>query len=359
VNTISGRLISFDVLRSIAITAVVLSHLHYFSSIPFFLSISSNFGIVGNGMFFFMSGFLLFRRNKNLTSWGEIKGFFARRFTRVYPLYWVVLIGVPLSIAFFTSDFSTLTASGYFPTLLNYSINILGLQILFPDYTLIPAIWFVGLIVLFYLIYPVIIHSPTNLRKMIIASLAVYLAFLIIHFALGIVDDRFFIYYFMFLTGIIFEYLAFFEMKPTPGFMVLLLSFTASCIGIYVLHLLEMINFSSTTNFFIFNIFINDAIVISGIILLYYGIQIHPIKNLVKSNKEIFYKIAMASYAIYLFQFYLLEIMAGFFSFISISTVLQAVLLIVVGIPFVFFISYCIHLTETKVINHFVANRQK
>jgi len=85
------------------------------------------------------------------------------------------------------------------PDLLPFLINLIGLQTLLYPYSDPQALWFVGLIVILYAIYPFLIWRSERpfLRKAI-----VLLAFIIIHEVFGLVDPRFVVYYFVFLLGL-------------------------------------------------------------------------------------------------------------------------------------------------------------
>jgi len=107
----SRRLVSIDVLRGVAVLAVIAIHIPHWApggwrEHPFFgLSLLAEFGYLGVPLFIVISGFCIHRaaaRSKAQTgefafAWGQ---FWKRRFIRLYPPY-VAAIGVSLFAAFF------------------------------------------------------------------------------------------------------------------------------------------------------------------------------------------------------------------------------------------------------------------
>jgi hypothetical protein len=63
--------------------------------------------------------------------------------------------------------------------------------------------WFVGVILLCYLIYPLMMRYGSNNKvRLLLISAAIFALFLAIRLSFGIVDTRFFLYYFVFVSGI-------------------------------------------------------------------------------------------------------------------------------------------------------------
>jgi hypothetical protein len=63
--------------------------------------------------------------------------------------------------------------------------------------------WFVGVILLCYLIYPLMMRYGSNNKiRLLLISEAIFALFLAMRLSFGIVDTRFFLYYFIFVSGI-------------------------------------------------------------------------------------------------------------------------------------------------------------
>lgn len=161
------RVFAFDFLRSVSILLVVLSHTLVLSNSGERTPANVYLGLVGNGVFFFLSGYLLQTSDQLRGSGGYLRRFFIKRATRIYPLYWLALaVFIVLEMSIYHSRFDLLTVSSHF----------LGLQIfLLPVYiTEIYYYWFVSAIILFYLLYPLINYS-NKLTLVCIISVLIFI----------------------------------------------------------------------------------------------------------------------------------------------------------------------------------------
>lgn len=133
---------------------------------------------IGLGLFFFISGFLLYYNYKNVKL-GELKNFYYKRAIRIYPLYWFAL---------FVTFFWMIYAFGFISFPPNQETAMLGFKtilIAFLGFHGLTAIgfnispfWFVGVILVYYLLYP-IITKPKNLINMFSVSLILILIIII------------------------------------------------------------------------------------------------------------------------------------------------------------------------------------
>ena len=84
-------------------------------------------------------------------------------------------------------------------------IQLSGLQSLLAPRFINPVftVWFVGVILIFYLIYPVIVYPSRGGAHLVLASCAVLLPFVVMRLAFDIIDFRFFLYYGIFVAGIL------------------------------------------------------------------------------------------------------------------------------------------------------------
>ena len=151
---------------------------------------------INNSMsaFVFISGFSLFlsNSNRNLNSLPKIGQFLKKRFLRIFPLYWIALI---IYLIIFP----------YFETSIIYGIiHAFGLQIFFAPLAGNPiwTIWFIGIIVLYYLIF-IFLSYLDSLKKIIPAALVIEAIFVALNLLFGIVEYRFFQYYNFFILGVI------------------------------------------------------------------------------------------------------------------------------------------------------------
>jgi peptidoglycan/LPS O-acetylase OafA/YrhL len=350
-----ARLVSFDFLRSVAIIGIIFAHLPYLVSIAILDRTNVFIGMFGNGLFVFMSGFLIYYNNKHMCERQDFYIFIKKRFFRIFPLYWIALIILPVIIVLISGNYSSVFwKDNIFDSTLNFVINCSGLQILLPIFQ--PTVfWFIGFIVLCYLIYPILIHFSNNYKQLFLFSVLIFMFFLFLRYTTGMVEDRFFTFYFVFITGILINYVHFFERKRenkeitfiSVSFIVFLL--------IGLIHYFKIFEFSyENMNFLLFDIGVMSLTIITGCIILVYFVQINRITSFIERGKFCFYMIAFSSYAIYLFHMTILESINSSLKIFTMSLQNQAIVLIIIGIPLVILISYLIQLMETKTINHFI-----
>lgn len=164
------RLIEADILRAMAITMILVHHaFDYFFletiTSPSIRSANELIGHLGLGIFFFISGYLLYHNNPKIASAGDILNFYRKRLLRIYPLYWMALI---------VSIFCLLYLDMYLYNSADHSagnliVHFLGLQA-FAGTSFI-VYWFIGLILVFYVLYPVIVFLSKNARDTVLISL--------------------------------------------------------------------------------------------------------------------------------------------------------------------------------------------
>ncbi|MGZ7132235.1 MAG: hypothetical protein ACXVH6_02520 [Halobacteriota archaeon] len=137
--------------------------------------------------------------------------FFRKRVLRIFPLYWAALF--VYVIVYNVLPLKTLVA-GHNPTELgtffsNMSVSstlvyILGLQGPFspPANNHISGVWFVGSILVYYAIYPLIIIFSSRIAKFIAISGLVYVALLALQLVLHTIVPELFIFYGAFVGGV-------------------------------------------------------------------------------------------------------------------------------------------------------------
>lgn len=196
---ISKRLFVFDFLRFLAILLVVLSHILSIKSLD---AVRGYLGIMGLGIFFFVSGYLLVANEKTSPAHNTIP-YFKRRIVRIYPIYWVALIlTIVLSWLLENNLFDWRTVIAYF----------CGLQSVFvPRYMVeISSYWFIGTILIYYLLFPLITRAK-KILWMFLISISIFVFLMLIRVFAGLFDGRVFEYFFVFVLGIMAARLQFFD----------------------------------------------------------------------------------------------------------------------------------------------------
>jgi peptidoglycan/LPS O-acetylase OafA/YrhL len=195
-----NKIIAFDFLRALAILMIIPAHLS-----NFLFSTDSKLGLyafdpylanMGLGLFIFMSGYLLYYHNNSIDSFKDIISFYKKRLLRIFPLYWAAL--ATFTIVFFV--FAPKLNSGFvFPnaenvfSFSNILMHALGLQILLAPAYVSPmlTLYFIGLIIIFYIIYPFIIMLSKDSKGLLIISSIIFLGTLLLSKTLNIIEHRF------------------------------------------------------------------------------------------------------------------------------------------------------------------------
>jgi peptidoglycan/LPS O-acetylase OafA/YrhL len=202
-SVIREKLVELDILRIISILiVVVIIHLPTNYGYNFYDELDDYTGYflytlgmyIALGSFAFLSGFGLFSQesNRNINTFDKLFSFIKKRFLRIFPLYWIALI-IFIIIFEYTGK-----------NILYLFAHFLGLQIIFAPIFSLPiwTLWFIGLIIVFYLIF-IILSFMSSLKKIILTSIVIFLFFMIVNLNFGLVEYRFFLYYFTFIVGII------------------------------------------------------------------------------------------------------------------------------------------------------------
>jgi Predicted acyltransferases len=389
-----NKIIAFDFLRALAIAMIIPAHLSNFLSFtPIKLALYSVDPYVANmglGLFIYMSGYLLYYNNYSINSFQSVLSFYKKRLLRIFPLYWAALAAFTLVFYIFApklnSGFLFPNAEHVF-SFHNLIMHILGLQIfLAPAYASpMLTLYFVGLIIVFYTIYPFIIMFSKNSKQLLLYSFLVYLGFLLISKIFNIIDSRFFMFFPTFIFGILTCKESLFEKSMTtlqkipivqlllailPAIFVIVVvlgsrttllldpkaSFTIESAGgsaiasSMVMSMLTKAANSIGMSYGILEFIINSVILLNIFVIMFcileYKFAMKFINN-ESSNplNSTFTYIATASYCVYLFHRPFLALWNSITHFIS-SPILHDVILICVALPLLLVISYHLQILE-------------
>lgn len=159
----TSRIQELDVLRVVAMLFVITYHFgceYSAQGIPFFniLFQTSNydFGNIAVTIFIALSGGLLYKKYKSV-SCGDLKAFYVKRVKAIYPPFWILSLYIPLTMLRHLLTDGNVFFMGNPTKLL---LTVIG----FDGYVKMYGVetyafcgdWFVGAIVLLYLLYPLL-----------------------------------------------------------------------------------------------------------------------------------------------------------------------------------------------------------
>lgn len=206
------KIIAFDFLRALAIIMIIPAHLSSYLFSTYgklaLYAFDPYFANMGLGLFIFMSGYLLYYNNHSINSLHKVLDFYKKRLLRIYPLYWVALATFVLVFSVFAPRLNSgfvypdsESVFGFF----NVLVHALGLQILLAPTYASPmlTLYFVGLIISFYAIYPLLIMFSKTTSRLLLSSLIIYIGLFSISKTFNIIDHRFFMFFLIFIFGVL------------------------------------------------------------------------------------------------------------------------------------------------------------
>jgi len=342
------RFLQFDILRSIAIIFIVLTHMYLFYDTQLYNNnifvIMGTWGLV---IFFFISGFLL-TVNNNLKSKEKVIAFLKKRIKRIYPLY---LISILLTyVMFVIFDFKRASLQ-YDLSIISLIVHLVGMQAFipqtyFPNHTfLIPALWYVSAIIWYYVLYSIIMYKSKNIQEVLFYSVVLMIPFVVIRIGFNLIQFRALKYYPIFIIGVISSVISKYNTrKKISVYMMILATLILSKVVISHLTSYNLLDINIIYFFFLF--------ILASLIET-------KISDFQKKNNGIsccFYKISYCSYVVYLFHFPILCFFkTALDSSHLISQEIQSKILLFFGVPSLFIISYYIQ----KIYDSKIAEKTK
>lgn len=367
------RLPELDIVRALAICMIVAVHSYNFlatgpnpisAPYPFSTDMFRNYlADLGLALFFFISGFGLYRNNHVFSTWHDVTGFFRKRALRIFPLYWAALF--VYVILFDVLPFKTL-AAGYNPsdvsvfpghsvsTILVYFLGLQGIFSSQASTSRMVAVWFVGVILVYYAVYPLIIAFSPRITYFIAISGLVYLALWALQLVIHTIEPQLFIFYGAFVGGVFASKYALVdklvrhvnEVRYTARLATGVMAAAVLCVGVGgLLFFLPSIGSNLLPGVLLRTI---RYIAFANVLLFLFSLfAVTGVKMLATSPSDSSYRvyrlIAYSSYSVYLFHFPIL-LMLGFALMYGLTlTRLQInVAIILLGLPCMFVVCYLI-----------------
>lgn len=291
------------------------------------------------GLFFFLSGHALMLKSREPHEDAGIVAFMKRRAVRIYPLYWLALVLTLLAQSLLFRDLSS-----YSQVTIEDASQLLicaaGLQAMFKNVFVdqnIGIFWFVGTILLYYLLFPIILNLAARLkgpftRSVLLVSLALYLSLALIALMTRTFDDRIFSFYWFFIAGMVMgNGRSVLEVRPSTLARLCSLSL-AGLVVLWTSWWLVLVN----VGWYGFPA-LSDIVRFSTTVLLGAAgvtLSLLMVKLIVRyggSRDRKVQRIGRCSYSIYLFHLLVLEAVA--FATMALEPMLVPVTVIALGVP--------------------------
>jgi peptidoglycan/LPS O-acetylase OafA/YrhL len=363
------RLLELDMLRALAIIMIVIAHTVLFVTTPLlFGAITDLFPylvIFGLSLFFFVSGFVLYYSHGSIETVADVLAFWKKRVIRIYPLYWLAFI------AFFLLETYHIGALTIDISLSGMPIQLLGLQALLAPRFINPGtftLWFVGVILLFYLIYPLIAYPSRDVAHFILVSCAVLLPFVVMRLAFDIIDFRFFMYCGIFVAGILVsKYGVMYKFRPHPRFFwvgsVVLIALLSLIRYVHVLRLDAL----AVAQGYLFNgyglfsynpgelpLLLSLVVLLNIVALLFIYVAFIAARlyspSINRALLSLLLVIAFATYSIYLFNFQVFTCVSVLVDQLHLGMVQADVVLILLAFPLLLGFAYFVQRGESNIV---------
>ncbi|MHB8163126.1 MAG: acyltransferase family protein [Methanoregula sp.] len=343
---------AFDFLRVTSIILIVFSHILE-SDDPVVGLFITLLGLIGNGAFFFISGYVIYLNNKKIDTLADVIHFYKKRVIRIFPLYWLALI---VSIIVFSGNYSY--------NFLFIASHFLGIQmIIYPKFisTNISPFWFIGMLLIYYLIYPFLILLKANsAKKILLYSSVIFAGMVLIKLLTGLIGGSVFEYYYIFIAGILFVQLDIFNRISKYGFS--FYYYFSPFVVFFILYILAANNLMLNEN--VTSITFNVVSYVIGIVLLRWVLIFSAIlfiyftfkKFIVGHDRQISLIVlgSISSYAVFLFHKPFFYYFDGILNLSAIhSLLIYNLIQVIIGIPVVFLLCHYITKYFDKLTRHF------
>jgi len=319
-----------DILKATAILLIVFGHIdNNVSSYELVGSLGYFNGTIGLSIFFFISGFLLYQTDSVIHSLQDFKKFYIKKFIRIYPLYWFALGTLVVIFGFLRINPGHV--SPYDFNLGNVLLHVFGLQGIFP-YGEIQSMWFVGVIVLFFLLYPIIAYSSKNLFQIFVVASGIFIVLIILHVFFGLIETNALKYYPLFIAGIFINRIVYSSQKTADetflkNVLLLNLILLSGMVLVLLVRAFHQLNFGLLPGI-LFSILLYGAMIPSCILFLIFTRLYVKIRGKIMTVISL---IAFATYAIYLFHQQFLAVFAQLTEMIIRNILLQDVIILTIG----------------------------
>ncbi|MCM1567450.1 MAG: acyltransferase [Dehalobacter sp.] len=336
-----------DVLRAIAIVIILFHHLYNYlidknSFIYYFIfNFEPYLRTVGLGLFFFVSGYVLYHNNSKFDGISDIIKFYRKRVIRIFPLYWLAILSYVIVFGYLKYFYWISPDSNFsFTTII---INLLGLQgILRPG---LPIMWFISVILIFYIMYPIILYISKNTKILVILTIIIIFLMMILYAIFRADFNLMYEFFGIFMTGIIVRKISlFYDSRYEKYIPIISISLFLSLLIMFkffnggtpeTVHTITIVNVLNGLLF----ILINYIFLVSICLIAYWSVK--QIVPALKSKKiQIFNQVSYGAYSTYLFHIVWWEFFIVSLNKLGINGYYSDLLMLVIALPLAFIIGY-------------------
>jgi peptidoglycan/LPS O-acetylase OafA/YrhL len=354
------RLIELDALRAVAILMILFDfgHLDIYVANPTFTYIITTItyhfplSLFGLSLFIFISGFVLCHNNTAISNRKDAISFLKKRVIRIYPLYWVAIAAfIGLGISYW-DKYTTI-------------IQICGAQgLLSPRFGgPVDTLWFIGVILLYYLLYLVFAALSYNTKYMFSAMLGFFFFFAILRLAFSIVEFRFFVYYAIFIAGIIARrYNLLYGRDAKKSSTVYAIFLLIATLAVTSLHRIALVSYVyAELEFTSTPLNVQTVLIITlanalALLFIYASFNIARLSLplISKTTLKLILAISLSSYCVYLFHRPFLLVITAALGVTHLAALAQNIIILVCGIPLLFLFGYALQVRENSLVRKFI-----
>lgn len=347
-----SRRVGIDILKIVGMILILLGHFPGYFNLPILREIETYLVTLGLSIFVFVSGFSLSLNYNHIEKVVEVWMFCKKRLLRIYPLY-LTALGIFILMFYVLHIYHNPKSDSIF---LMTTVHFFGLQVFFEP--LIPSmftLWYIGLIILYYIVFIVIAITGGDCRRTFLIALGLFAFFFCLRIFLNLIGDRFFMYYPLFVLGIIVNKSLILKSKTMQTWFVGLILGASAITSIFFLWIPRHVVYSRVglpSNWTFEGLIILIAFMLTNtVFFVWSAMALADSPFIIRQNFTIklISFMSIGSYSVYLFHRPILVFLRlGVNKFIS--EILHCYILIFVIIPFLFLVGYFIQQTEIKIL---------
>jgi peptidoglycan/LPS O-acetylase OafA/YrhL len=319
----------------------------------FWESTQNIFMLIGLGCFTFISGLLVdLRYSGKIRSFSDVLDFYKNRAIRILPLNWLSIV-LFVTLTFTFVPFIAPNFAVHYPKAI---LNFLGLLCQFTGTQLLlqnfySYNWFVGLIVVCYFVYPMVIRFSKNTIQAFTFFFSPFLILVLLRLTLGLIDDRLLIFYMIFVGGVLANQFNQswndYSHKKMALFLVLTVvsSFVFYWRGGADYYYRPLFG-SPFIDFVFYRVVILDIAAVSACMSSLLLLNRNRISAKLEKFRSLITFVAVSSYCVYLFHFIFFTVGKGLFEFFKLPILLSDFLFYLLIVPTTFILSYYIQTEE-------------